>query len=66
MAAETEITRVTDKDRTTCRIDTEIMRKVRIIAANENLGVSEAIERDLRKSVERRYAKLATDLGGEG
>lgn len=68
MAVETE--RTTDADRTGCRIDKEIVRKARAIAALEDLGISEVIERDLRAAIERRFAKAtnkaAAELGEAG
>ena len=58
--------RVRDRDREGCRIDREILRKARVIAAHEGRGISEVIERLLRGPIERRYAQVAAELGGEG
>lgn len=60
--------KVTDKDREAARIDREIMRKVRTIASIEGRGVSEVLERELRKAIDRRHSRAidrAAELGGE-
>lgn len=65
----TEPRTVKTEDRETVRIDREIMRQVRLIAAVDELGVSEVLERDLRGAIQRRYAKAQerfAEHGGEG
>jgi len=57
---------ITDKDREAARIDGDILRKVRVIAGANGWGVSETIERAMRASVERMYAKALAKMNHNG
>lgn len=64
MPTETEVP-VTDKARGATRIDNEILRKARTVAALEGMGIAEVLERDLRPAIDKRYAKATTKAAAE-
>ncbi len=67
MAVETE-KRLTQADRMLVWLDKDLVRKAKEIAAREDTTISEVIERELAKPINRRHDKLfaPAELGEAG